>query len=85
MKRALITGATSGIGMQMALYLHRNGWELVLSGRNEKVLRRMADKFGRNTKYIALDLADRDAPARRSESEGYLRYSRQARYSYARF
>jgi len=62
MKRALITGATSGIGMQMALYLHRNGWELVLSGRNEKVLQRMADKFGRNTKYIALDLADRDAP-----------------------
>ena len=61
MKRALITGATSGIGMQMALILHRQGWELVLSGRNEKILRRMAEKFGGETKYLALDLSERDA------------------------
>ncbi len=62
MKRALITGATSGIGMQMALILHRQGWELVLSGRNVQILRRMAAKFGRDTKYFALDLSEREAP-----------------------
>ena len=56
-KRALITGATSGIGMQMAIYLHKNGWELTLTGRNEVMLRRMAERFGRDTQYIALDLA----------------------------
>ena len=64
MRYALITGATSGIGMQMALYLHRQGWGLVLSGRNEEILKRMAKKFGRETKYIALDLSDREAPQR---------------------
>lgn len=58
MKRALITGATSGIGLQMAVYLHKQGWELCLSGRNEKILKHMAEKFGNNTKYIALDLSE---------------------------
>lgn len=57
MKRALVTGATSGIGLQMAIWLHKNGWELTLTGRNETMLRRMADKFGTGTKYLALDLA----------------------------
>ncbi|MDE5753607.1 MAG: SDR family NAD(P)-dependent oxidoreductase [Oscillospiraceae bacterium] len=57
MKRALVTGATSGIGLQMAIWLHKNGWELTLTGRNEIMLRRMADKFGTGTKYLALDLA----------------------------
>ena len=61
MKRALITGATSGIGREMAFYLHRKGWQLVLSGRNEAVLKKMAKKFGPGTKYIALDLAERGA------------------------
>ena len=60
--RALITGATSGIGKEMAFYLHRRGWQLVLTGRNEEMLRRMAKKFGEGTRYIALDLAGRDAP-----------------------
>lgn len=64
MKRALITGATSGIGREMAIYLHRKGWQLVLTGRNEKVLKRMAQKFGTGTKYIALDLAERGAAER---------------------
>ncbi len=60
--RVLITGATSGIGKEMAFYLHRRGWQLVLTGRNEEMLRRMAKKFGEGTRYIALDLAGRDAP-----------------------
>lgn len=60
--RALITGATSGIGKEMAFYLHRQGWQLVLTGRNEEMLRRMAKKFGSGTQYIALDLAKPDAP-----------------------
>lgn len=64
MKTALITGATSGIGMAMAICLHRKGWQLVLTGRNEDILKRMAKKFGTGTKYIALDLAQRDSAER---------------------
>ncbi len=55
--RALITGATSGIGKEMAIYLHHMGWKLVLTGRNERILRQMAERFGNDTRYIALDLA----------------------------
>ena len=61
MKRALITGATSGIGLQAAIYLHQLGWQLTLSGRNETMLKRMAEKFGNDTRYIALDLSESGA------------------------
>lgn len=65
--RALITGATSGIGKEMAIYLHRLGWKLVLTGRNVAVLREMAAAFGNDTRYIALDLGERGAPERLHE------------------
>lgn len=61
MKRALVTGATSGIGRQIAVYLHEMGWHLVLTGRNERVLQEMALSFGGDTKFIALDLSQKGA------------------------
>ena len=35
MKKALITGASSGIGFEYAKYLDQNGWSLDLVSHNE--------------------------------------------------
>lgn len=39
--RAVITGATSGIGKAMACQLAQDGWSLVLTGRNQTVLEQL--------------------------------------------
>lgn len=56
--RALITGATSGIGKCIAESLSKRGWELILTGRNEKMLKELQKKLGR-TQVIDADLSDR--------------------------
>ncbi|MDE5855359.1 MAG: SDR family NAD(P)-dependent oxidoreductase, partial [Ruminococcus sp.] len=44
--KALITGATSGIGKCIAENLSKKGWELILTGRNEKMLKKLQKKLG---------------------------------------
>lgn len=60
--KALITGATSGIGRDMALLLAHNGWELILTGRNEKELAFLKKKLHARVETIALDLSEDNAP-----------------------
>lgn len=57
--KALITGATSGIGKSMAENLRKRGWELILTGRNEQILKKMQTELGGNTEIIAADLAEK--------------------------
>lgn len=57
--KALITGATSGIGKSIAEKLSKRGWELILTGRNEAVLEKLRDKLG-NCEIITADLANKD-------------------------
>jgi short-subunit dehydrogenase len=58
---ALITGASSGIGYQLAVVFARNGHDLVLVARNLEKLRQLADhlrrKFGTAAKLISKDLS----------------------------
>ncbi len=60
--KAVITGATSGIGRDMARLLAHNGWELILTGRNEAELLRLKTLLSTHTEVIALDLAKENAP-----------------------
>lgn len=61
----LITGASSGIGEQLARGLARRGHNLVLVARREQRLREIAEEIGRTTGVEALalacDLGDADA------------------------
>ena len=48
--KALITGSSSGIGKEMALYLSALGYDLILVSRNNEELKKI--KFNTNTKIF---------------------------------
>ena len=58
--KALITGATSGIGMSMAKYLCSMGWELVLTGRNKSALENLKSELNTNVYIIPADLSEKE-------------------------
>ncbi|MCR5599346.1 MAG: SDR family oxidoreductase [Ruminococcus sp.] len=58
--KALVTGATSGIGKSIAKKLAKRGWKLILTGRNEAVLKKMQAAFGNDTEIITADLSKRE-------------------------
>ena len=68
-KTALITGASSGIGMDFARLLSREGYELFLVARSEAKLRALASELG-NAKVIVADLVSPDAPQRIFDASG---------------
>lgn len=67
-RTALVTGASSGLGVDFARELAARGANLVLVARREDLLRKHADEIaarhGVKVAIIALDLAERDAPQR---------------------
>ncbi len=56
-KTALVTGATGGIGGQIAKILAANGAEVIITGRNETALNELAKALGAKAKVIACDLS----------------------------
>ena len=65
-KRALITGATKGIGADIAATFAAAGATLVLSGRDAAALASaesaLTDEFGAHIATVAVDLTEDDAP-----------------------
>ena len=66
-KTAVVTGASSGIGLEIALEMARAGARLVLVGRNRERLSRcekQVAKLGSQGKAVAIDVSAEEAPGR---------------------
>jgi len=62
-KTALVTGATGGIGGEIAKALHGAGAHVGISGRNEEKLNALAGELGDRVSVLPADLSDSDAIA----------------------
>jgi 3-oxoacyl-[acyl-carrier protein] reductase len=60
-KTALVTGATGGIGAEIARTLHAQGAHVVLSGTRESVLAELAAELGSRVSVEAANLADAES------------------------
>lgn len=56
--KALITGASSGIGREMAIYLSELGFDLVLASRDKEKLEQLQSSLKTKVKVVVIDLAD---------------------------
>lgn len=62
MKRAVIIGATSGIGQEVAKLLIKQGWRTGIAGRREDALRELQRTAPGQVEIQALDVTHADAP-----------------------
>ncbi|MDR2147515.1 MAG: SDR family NAD(P)-dependent oxidoreductase [Tannerella sp.] len=61
MKKAIIIGATSGIGKEVALCLLRKGWSVGLAGRRQALLEEIENQFPETARSCVLDITQNDA------------------------
>ncbi len=65
-KTALITGASSGIGRELTRLFAKDGYNLVLIGRDEEALEQQSynlkNQYGTQTTIVSKDLSDPKAP-----------------------
>src|ERR1700732_3111619 len=68
---ALVTGASMGIGVDLAECFAKDGYDLILTARSEAALRdvaaRLSAAYGVTATVFAADLADRGGGARLAE------------------
>ena len=57
---ALITGASSGIGLVFAKELAKEGYQVTCVARNEKKLKALVNELGDQHRYLSVDLTDPD-------------------------
>jgi 3-oxoacyl-[acyl-carrier protein] reductase len=61
-KKAIITGATGGLGSEIAKIIHTAGAEVILSGTREQLLKDMVNSFGERAHYIAGNMGEIQFP-----------------------
>ena len=61
MKRAVVIGATSGIGKEVARLLWEKGWTVGIAGRRQLLLEQFAKDCGERIFTQALDVTDENA------------------------
>lgn len=62
MQKAIIIGATSGIGQEVAKILIRQGWHIGIAGRREEALRALQATAPNQIVTERLDVTEEDAP-----------------------
>ena len=66
MSYAIVTGASAGIGKEIAIELAERGHDIILTARRENRLQELASeirsRYQVNVDFIAADLAEVDAP-----------------------
>jgi short-subunit dehydrogenase len=58
--KALVTGASSGMGRDIAIYLSELGYDVILVSRDENRLKETANKIKTNVEIYPIDLTGRD-------------------------
>ncbi len=61
MSKAIIIGATSGIGRETTVRLIKEGWEVGIAGRRVEALKALKDEFGKAVHFAALDVTKPEA------------------------
>lgn len=59
-KTALVTGASGGIGEAIAKTLHRQGASVIITGRREEALKKIADELGSRVHILVCDISKKD-------------------------
>ena len=57
---ALVTGASSGIGRDMARYLVKLGYKVFAVGRNKEKLSNLKEELGENVEIIEKDISTKE-------------------------
>ncbi|MCM1450938.1 MAG: SDR family NAD(P)-dependent oxidoreductase [Clostridium sp.] len=64
MKKIVVMGATSGIGLRVAVKMALLGWKVGAAGRNADVLKRLKEKFPEGIEVEEIDVTKAEAPGR---------------------